>query len=125
MKQEERRASAELEKVGTRLVGRSQRMVYLGPDQGLFCHACGTKVEDGWACGKKGCTAFWYCPTCDEFLEWDGSGLTEEMTEEGQTSMKSFLRYLIGRAQKDEGNKVRAGQRLPQSRGTDGKKHDA
>jgi hypothetical protein len=104
MNQAERRTSAELEKMGARVVGPSQRMVYLGPDQGVWCRACGTKIEDGWACGKKGCTVFWYCPTCDEFLEWDGSGLTEEMTEEVQASMKSFLRYTINRAQKSEGN---------------------
>ena len=104
MKPEERMASAEVEKAETGLVGPSQRMVYQGPDHGLACRTCGTRVEEGWACGEKGCTIFWYCPTCDEFLEWSCSGLTEEMTEECQSSMKSFLRYIMSRPAKGEGN---------------------
>jgi hypothetical protein len=80
-------------------------MVYPGPDQGLFCRTCGARVRSGWACGGKGGTVFWYCPTCDEFLEWNGAGLTEGMSEECQTSMRSFLRYIINRAQSASPNK--------------------
>jgi hypothetical protein len=109
MKQEEKKALAEPEEVGAKLVGPSQRMVYLGPDQRLACRTCGTSVKHGWACGEKTCTAFWYCPTCDEFLEWCGSGLTDQMTQESQASMRSFFKYIINRSQKGEGNNGRHG----------------
>ncbi len=104
MKQEERKALVEAAEVEAKLVGPSQKMIYLGPDQGLACRTCGASVKHGWACGQKACTAYWYCPNCDEFLEWCGSGVTDQMTEESRTSMRSFLRYIINRSQKGEGN---------------------
>lgn len=122
MKQDERKALAEPEEAGAKLVGPSQRMIYLGPDQGLACRTCGASVKTGWACSQKACTAYWYCPKCDDFLEWCGSGGTDQMTEECRASMRSCLRYIIDRSQKGEGNKVQPGQRLSQSHGKDGVK---
>lgn len=105
--EEEERTLAELEKVGIGLTEHSEKMVYLGTGQGLFCRACGTKVEDGRVCGAKLAAVFWYCPTCDEFLEWHGFGITEETTGQCQTSLRPFLRWLRHHPERGEGNNER------------------
>jgi len=94
-------------------IGLSQgswEVASLDADQGLVCRGCGTKIEDGRACGKNLSVAFWYCPTCDEFLAWHAFGITDEMTGQYQADLRSFLRWLKYHAKKDQGNN--GGQRL-------------
>lgn len=91
---EEQRTFPRPEKVTIGLPQDLGKMVYLGADQELVCRRCGTKVEDGRACGKNLTAVFWYCPTCDEFLEWHAYGITKETTAQCQASVGSFLRWL-------------------------------
>ena len=65
-----------------------------GVKKGIYCNKCGTKLEDGWACGQNLSSFFWYCPTCDEFVQWQQVLGTGEVSEQGKESIKSFLRYL-------------------------------
>lgn len=91
---EEQRTLAERQKVATGLTEQSEKMLYRSVDQALFCRRCLTRVEDGRACGKNLTAVFWYCPTCDAFLEWHAFGMTEGMTEQCQAEVRSFLRRL-------------------------------
>jgi hypothetical protein len=69
-------------------------MKKLESKRGIYCSKCGTKLEDGWACGRNGSIIFGYCPTCDEFVQWQQMLGTGEVSEQGKESMKSFLRSL-------------------------------
>ncbi len=68
-------------------------MVYLESERDIYCSKCGTKVDNGRACGKDVSIVFWYCSTCDEFLQWQVLG-TAEVSEQCQESVRSFLRSL-------------------------------
>ncbi len=114
----EKATSPELDKkVDTGLPDYSKKMVYLGVDRGFFCRRCATKVEEGRACGEKLTAVFWYCPTCDKFLEWHAFGITEQMTEQYQASVRSFLRWLRYHAETGEGNNKRTVSANDQMRG--------
>jgi len=63
--------------------------------RGIYCSKCGTKLEDGWACGRDQSIFFWYCSTCDAFASWQVVRGTD-VSEEGKESIKSFLRYAAG-----------------------------
>ena len=70
--------------------------------RGAYCSKCGTELQDGWACGRNSSIFFWYCSTCDEFVQWQVVRGTAEVSEEGKDSMKSFLRYAKRLADADE-----------------------
>ena len=75
-----------------KLRGRIYKMKRPESKRGIYCNKCGTKLEDGWACGQNLSSFFWYCPTCDEFVQWQQVLGTGEVSEQGKESMKSFLK---------------------------------
>ena len=68
-------------------------LVHLGPERGLFCAKCGTKAQPGGGHGQGFGFSFYYCQTCDEFVEWSDFGVTQHM----RTSYKAFMREQLRR----------------------------
>lgn len=98
---EKQRALPEAEEMTIGLPEGLGKMFYLGADQELVCGKCGTKAEGGRACGKNLTVVFWYCPTCNEFLEWHAVGIADEMTEQYQADLRPFLRWLKRHAKRN------------------------
>jgi len=71
-------------------------LVHLGPGRGLFCAKCGTKAQTGGGHGRGFGFSFYYCNTCDGFVEWDDFGMTEEMRNEFQVLMRNEIRRAGG-----------------------------
>ena len=73
-----------------------RNLVHLGPGRGLFCAKCGTKAQTGGGHGRGSGFSFYYCCTCDEFVEWDDFGMTGDMRTECQILMRNGIRRAEG-----------------------------
>ena len=71
-------------------------LVHLGPGRGLFCAKCGTKTHSGGGHGRSFGFSFYYCHTCDGFVEWDDFGMTGDMRTECQVLMRNGIRRAEG-----------------------------
>lgn len=63
-------------------------LVHLSPGRGLFCVKCGTKAQPSGGHGRGFGFSFYYCNACDEFVEWDDFGMTEETRTQYQVLMR-------------------------------------
>jgi hypothetical protein len=83
---------SELDKAREEFPQVHKNLVHLGPERGLFCAKCGTKAQPGGGHGRGFGFSFYYCHTCDEFVEWDDFGMTEEMRTKYRALMRPRLR---------------------------------
>lgn len=99
--QQDKATPAELKQARAQFPQVYDNLVHLGSEKGLYCAKCGTKAQPGGGHGDDFGFSFYYCYTCDEFVEWDSFGMTKDMTNQCQAWARPHLR---GEAFGDCGN---------------------
>lgn len=98
---EDRVTSAELKRARAEFPQAYDNLVHLGPWKGFYCAKCGTEAQPGGGHGDDLGFSFYYCRTCDEFVEWDSFGMTKDMINQYQAWVRPQLR---GEAFRDDGD---------------------
>ena len=88
----DRVSSSELDRARVEFPQVYNNLVHLGPGRGLFCVKCSTKAQPSGGHGRGFGFSFYYCHTCDGFVEWDDFGMTGDMRTEYQVLMRNRIR---------------------------------